>query len=179
MVLIIQFEWLAHFVYSRTLLFTMIPFPTSQCAPSHTSGSIAIFGRAPCQLKSLGQCYKSPTSPFNTLSCNSQNQETNGNGLVPEHNSWLGRMFQNKYTLFYKKLTSGLSTQSFLAFCDFAQYKSLVLITAIQWSSYWPISSVHRENIRTLVFRTSKLRSEYFPVWTSQLVNKSIVLFKF
>ena len=36
-----------------------------------------------------------------------------------------------------------------------------------------------QENIPTLVFRsvrTSKLRSEYFPVWTSQLVNKIIVL---
>ena len=38
-------------------------------------------------------------------------------------------------------------------------------------------------NIWTLVFRTdltsvrtSKLRSKYFPVWTSQLVNKSILL---
>ena len=42
-----------------------------------------------------------------------------------------------------------------------------------------------RENVWTLVFRTdltsfgtgtSKLRFKYFPVWTSQLVNKSIVL---
>ena len=45
-----------------------------------------------------------------------------------------------------------------------------------------------RENIQTSAFRTdltetsllsvrtSKLRSEYFPVWTSQLVNKSILL---
>ena len=50
---------------------------------------------------------------------------------------------------------------------------------AIQYSSYWPISSVHTGNIRTLVFRsvhTSKLRFEYFPVWTSQLANKSISL---
>ena len=31
-----------------------------------------------------------------------------------------------------------------------------------------------QKNIRTLAFRTSKLRSEYFSVWTSQLVNKSI-----
>ena len=43
--------------------------------------------------------------------------------------------------------------------------------------------SLHTENIRTLVFRTDlirsirtlKLRSECFAVWTSQLVNKSIV----
>ena len=44
--------------------------------------------------------------------------------------------------------------------------------------------SFHTENVRTLVFvrnsfhsvRTSKRRSEYFAVWTSQLVNKSIEL---
>ena len=44
--------------------------------------------------------------------------------------------------------------------------------------------SFHTENNQTFVFRTDlfhsvrtlKLRSEYFAVWTSQLVNKSIVL---
>ena len=72
------------------------------------------------------------------------------------------------------KLLLSFSQVSFCSVYHFA----LVLFIVIQWSSYWPISSVHTGNIWTLGFRsvrTSKLRSKYFPLWTSQLVNKSIV----